>query len=100
MTRLLIALVGILGSSCAWAHGWYDPDCCSQKDCAPYHGEVRETPQGYYLPEFNQTIPYQRVRWTVPADEPEPYHVCVIEGRENGEVFRYIQCFYARMGGV
>lgn len=92
------------------AHDWYDGWCCNDTDCAPYLGEVQETPAGYFLPEFNITIPYSKpkvdpksvhpavnngARYNMPGDDPYPYHLC-----EFPIGSKTVRCFYARQGGT
>jgi len=94
----------------ALAHDWYDGWCCNDSDCAPYAGEVQETPQGYFIPQFNVTVPYSKpqgrvesrhpaeregARYDMPGDDPSPYHLCEFPIGSGT-----VRCFYARQGGV
>ena len=95
---LILILLGLLVAQATRAHEFYDTDCCNEQDCAPYTGEVRETPQGYYLPAYNYTFPYNRVRYKVPSDDGHQYHLCKTDpaGGEGSTLL----CFYAKPGGV
>lgn len=94
----------------ASAHDFYDGWCCNNNDCAPYLGEVRTTRDGYYLPEFDVTIPYTRpkvtpdsihpavkngARYDMPGDDPYEYHLC-----EYPIGSKTVRCFYAKQGGT
>lgn len=96
-----LALLGLVQ-----AHEFYDAWCCDGRDCKAYHGKVEITPQGYYVPEFDQLIPYKDAagareyaeqagtRYNVPETGPE-YSICMMPH----EVPK-IRCFYAKPGGV
>lgn len=104
--RLLSLLLFMLAGSAVAAHEFYDPWCCNGKDCKPYTGKVEVTRQGYYVPEFNQLIPFKNAagiskyaeeagtRYSVPETEAQ-YHICMMP-YDAGK----IRCFYAKPGGV
>jgi hypothetical protein len=98
-TRTLqVATAVLLGvyflTSVAKAHEFYDPWCCNETDCAPYHGEVVTRPDGYWIPEFQTLVPYDKARITPWHDENQ-YHLCEFP-KGSGTV----RCFYAKPGGV
>lgn len=105
--RVLIAATMMLASSVVAAHDFYEPWCCNNKDCKPYSGEVKETPSGYYLPEFNQTIPYKNgagisrpapeagTRYDIPEGVATQYYICVMPWEPT-----VVRCFGAKTGGV
>jgi hypothetical protein len=75
------------------AHEFYDPWCCDGRDCAPYTGVVETTPEGFFIPEFNHLVPYNKARYDMPGDDPNEFHLCEYP---KGTV----RCFYVRPGGV
>lgn len=90
------------------AHDFYDPWCCNGEDCKPYHGVVETRPDGFYLPEFDVTIPYKDARGTmeyaetagtrydVPPDAAgTQYYACIMPWEPTK-----VRCFGARPGGV
>lgn len=106
MRLLLLSLLALL-SQTAIAHEFYDPWCCNGRDCKPYTKEVRETPEGYFLPDYGVTIPYRNAagsrdyapqagtRYDVPNDQGTQYHACILPSDPTR-----IRCFYAKPGGV
>lgn len=105
ITLLLLGLSGV--ASMVLAHDFYEPWCCNGQDCKPYTKEVRETPEGYFLPDYNVTIPYKDAngtrdyahntgtRYSVPNDQGAQYHACILPSNPT-----VIRCFYAKPGGV
>lgn len=109
----MIRLVGFLGALIAFilpleAHDFYDPWCCNGQDCQPYHGEVHPTADGFFLPEYNVTIPYKSAsgvsryaeeagtRYDIPPDADDTqYYICVMPWEPMK-----VRCFGARPGGV
>jgi len=81
----LILCVGL-----AHAHSWYDPACCSERDCEPYKGELKEMADGYHL-EDGTVILYSDKRIRLSADNE--YHICKYP---SGQII----CFYIPAGGV
>jgi hypothetical protein len=78
------------------AHSWYDPECCSDKDCEPIpHETVQVTPAGYLWAGI--LIPFAEARISMDRD----YHVCrgVYTGTLIQPSFKK-PCFYAPMGGT
>lgn len=67
------------------AHEFYDPMCCSDKDCRPLPtGSVKETPTGYQTQW--ETIPYRDARVKVSPDGQ--FHVCY------SEIMHQVRCIY------
>lgn len=60
------------------AHSWYDPECCSTKDCAPIpHGAVQWSPEGWQVtlgPDDHPMLAHREEphTWVVP-DRPNRY---------------------------
>jgi hypothetical protein len=94
---LLFVIVGVLAlffyPLWAKAHEFYDPWCCNETDCAPYAGEVQITPEGFFIPEFNHLVPFNKAKYDMPGDDPNEFHLCEYP---KGVV----RCFYVRPGGV
>ena len=53
------ALLLVLTTRASRAHEFYDPWCCNESDCAPYHGVVEPRAGGFFLPAFDVLIPYR-----------------------------------------
>lgn len=110
MKNLLSATVFIcstLFSQSVNSHSFYNPWCCNGKDCKPYTKEVRVTPQGYFLPDYNVTIPFKNAagstqyapeagtRYDVPEGVEAEYYACIMPWEPTK-----IRCFGTRPGGV
>jgi hypothetical protein len=94
--RLLLALAA-LAVLCAPAlgHEWYDPWCCSDRDCGPLaDGAVRVVRAGYMvrLGEQEIFVPEEKAR----PSQDEQFHICLVP-TEDGLTVR---CFYAPPLGV
>ncbi len=76
------AILFTLISSPAWAHSWYDPWCCNERDCTEYTGTVVEGPDGYKL-ENGLFVKYPDARVSQDSD----FHICIYHGE--------LRCFYA-----
>lgn len=78
------------------AHSWYEPSCCSDRDCEALAPErIQITPQGYVLPN-GQTVPFGQERVSPDKD----YHWCRYPGTQP-LVHPYNErvCFYAPSQG-
>ena len=93
---LLVIGLQFLAMSYAKAHSWYEPECCSDKDCEPIPPEtVQVTPSGYLWAGI--LIPFAEARISMDRD----YHVC--RGQYTGILIQPSMkkpCFYAPMGGA
>lgn len=59
----------------AWGHDWYDPKCCSGKDCRPIDkSKVIEGPSGYKLLITNELFKYGNPQIKQSADDK--FHWC------------------------
>ncbi len=81
MTRIMLCLILALSSfQPAFAHHWYDVDCCDKDDCrAARPGELRWTPEGWLHVPTSSLIPEDRVRSIpehAPAGDKLQMHVC------------------------
>jgi hypothetical protein len=72
----------------ARAHSFYDPECCSDKDCAPIDSKlVRITDSGYVVtvgPGQHPMVKHAPVSFVIPyhtaRESPDGrYHVCITE---------------------
>lgn len=68
--RSIIAIVMVLFSTSAFAHSWYDIECCSDRDCAPA-SKIETLPNGVMRITVILPIPYSNKR------EKAPYTVDV-----------------------
>lgn len=99
MRNLLLTGAFVLAVVALWlslpvaAHEFYDPWCCNEQDCAPYFGVVEERQDGFWVPEFQTLVPYNKARYDVPSHDPYQYHLCEYP---KGT----LRCFYAKPGGV
>jgi hypothetical protein len=76
MTRLALAAALVLaGLSPAGAHGWYDPACCSNRDCAPIpNTEVEWTPKGWHV--IGEDRYFGHGDWGFRRSEDTGWHRC------------------------
>lgn len=106
----LCAALGLSGTI-AYAHSWYDYDCCSDQDCSPIpFGSVEIVEDGYRITlkpgdhplvhaPFTYTIPYDSPNVRVSRDDK--YHACVISIGEIPEATGptlSVRCLY--IGGL
>lgn len=85
--RLALIAALVAATSTASAHDFYSWECCSDIDCAPYDGAIRETPTGYLIVESDETISYATAR--VSPDGRN--HRCVVAGKTK--------CLYVPLKG-
>jgi len=95
MTRYFLAIAGL----CAviwwlvgpvFAHDWYEPACCSNKDCAPISDdEVTEMNGGFFLKTRNEFVAFKDTR----QGKDDQFHLCV--NQYNGTRI----CFYRKYSG-
>jgi hypothetical protein len=89
LLRIMAAsLLAGLTATVALAHSWYEPDCCSDRDCAPVDGKYIElTPLGHVLrlppgshpmlKNATRTIQYIVPNGTSRPSRDQQYHVCL-----------------------
>ena len=80
---------------------WYDPSCCTQRDCRPVpDSDIEFLMQGGS--DFVRHIPtglmFQRSQWKLSQDER--YHVCIHDdgAAEDGDNMKRPLCVYIRAG--
>lgn len=85
-----IALYWVAFASLAWAHSWYDGDCCSEADCTK-SSEVEELKGGYWIKETQEFVSEKdpRVRWSKDQD----FHVC------RPASWDHVRCLYRPQPG-
>jgi hypothetical protein len=102
----LAGLIALLIVNAASAHSWYEPRCCSDKDCSPLpHTNVRINQDGFVIlipgAAKAQMIPFAdpRVRM-IPSDAPPEdahrFHACTVQGKPDGRIL----CLYVPQGGA
>lgn len=63
MIARLLALTLAFTPVVVLAHGWYDPECCHDRDCSPApDGEVVPVPGGWRIVPTGETIPHARAK--------------------------------------
>ena len=81
----------------AWGHSWYEPSCCSARDCVELPPKaVTITRNGYAVVMAVNDTPH---RFTIAQSESRPsldehYHICLVP-TPNGEQPFGMRCFYA-----
>jgi hypothetical protein len=105
MIRALLLSLALAGP--AAAHSWYDPTCCSDKDCAPIPDHtVQATPRGWHVrlepgdhPLVKHTIdvviPYGSE--DVLRSEDEQFHACISPGSPSADPT--VMCLYVTGSG-
>lgn len=99
MTPLAITLA--VFASAAAAHDWYEPVCCSGRDCVPVRASAVVTDGGWLVrlgpadhPMLNvgaeYFVPYDDFR--VRPSQDDRFHVCI------SNVERYLLCLYVPEG--
>lgn len=63
MRTVLFILALLFGVSAAWAHSWYDGDCCHDNDCAPVTAVE-------YLPDGSWKVTTKHGTAVFPANHP------------------------------
>ncbi len=84
--RLVLAVLAALAACApAFAHSWYDPICCSERDCEPLpEGAVTQVSGGYHVKytgkmgfNVDVIVPYEKAK----ASRDEKYHGCATAER-------------------
>ena len=94
---LAVGLLLVFQPWSAWAHSWYDPWCCSGKDCAPIpFSAVREIQGGYQItlkpgdhPLVTRVHVFQIEQVKVKRSKDDQYHACLFPTEDR------LLCFYA-----
>jgi hypothetical protein len=71
--RAILACLFLALSSAAWAHSWYEPSCCSDKDCFQVEGKT--LPDGRYLFIVNG-VEYVKTMAETRQGMDEGFHAC------------------------
>lgn len=80
-----IAVAALLLCGEAYSHSWYDPICCSGRDCEPLpDGAVTMVQGGYHVKytgkmgfNVDVVVPYEKAK----ASKDEKYHGCATAER-------------------
>lgn len=84
---ILLLLGWLLGD--AHGHSWYPPECCSDRDCAPFpRNLVKETPEGYAL-ATGEFVERRKAKFSPDGD----FHLC------RSETTQIILCFFVPNNG-
>lgn len=86
-TILTAILTTVIVSNHVFAHSWYDPACCSDRDCAPvHHSRITLTDAGVrvQLDPGDHPFVYSSLDVVIPYDDPRvrnsqdvDHHACV-----------------------
>ena len=100
-----IIWLGLFRFADAFAHDWYDQDCCNNRDCREAHpDEVVERDGGYWIESSQEHFAYDNPR-VRPMSPDGKYHVCQWkEVRHYGQNFStvgkvYTRCLYTPSPG-
>ena len=96
-TFLTVAII----ATAAWAHEWFDRECCSGLDCRiAKDGEVRTLASGVEVQALGvrERVPYGDPRVRITRDPENRPAVCV-RPQHYGHAAR-LQCVYVPAGGV
>jgi hypothetical protein len=95
-TRALILLASVaIGLAVMWispvnGHNWYDPECCSDRDCFPVPG--KQLADGRYL-FLVLDIEYIKTEAEIRPSRDENFHACQPAHKKEPV------CFYAPRAG-
>lgn len=104
----ILSLVVVLTATAqvAFGHSWYDPTCCSGRDCAPIPDDsVTVTPEGYHvrLEPGDHPLVKSVIDTVIPfgsddvmPSQDEHYHACVSMGSPS--VDPTVLCLYVGGG--
>lgn len=89
----ILAVVMLFLSENTKAHEWYDYECCSETDCHPLPVDaVQATPEGWFIKESGETIPYGDPRERKSKDSG--YHRCTMTGYTGTGRILITRCLY------
>lgn len=95
MKTALLAI--LLTSTSAMAHSFYEPSCCSNRDCAPIPaGDVKATPDGWQIVLTGEVIKYGSYRV---KDSPDgAFHRCAMSANFTAQ--GHTLCLYVPPHGA
>jgi hypothetical protein len=74
MIRILAFLAMIMPAA---AHSWYEPWCCSERDCAPISNtEIEWTPEGWHV--IGENLFFQQGDHSLRQSQDNGWHRCVV----------------------
>lgn len=78
--------VAVVWTTPVFAHEWYPPVCCSERDCFEVAPELMTpTADGYRYEITGEVIPYDRTRVT-PPEGGGAFHICTYGGNPSGQI--------------
>jgi hypothetical protein len=104
----IIILVGtfltvMIIATAAWAHAWFDKECCSEQDCRiarPDEVQTRRDGVMVTIPgKVQEAVPYSDKRVRVTRDPENRPAVCVGPQYHPGHS-AHLLCVYVPAGGV
>lgn len=69
--RTIVFSLTVLTVGAAWPHSWYDPECCSSRDCEPVKG-WKQVGNNYVMAN-GDVIPWSETR----EGKDEDFHLCL-----------------------
>lgn len=93
--RIMLTALLCAAPALALAHSWYDPWCCSDRDCRPVaDGAVKATPSGWWVQETGEVVPYREAR----ESQDGRFHVCILPPGPGKTP--HVRCLYVPPGGA
>lgn len=88
-----LAAMLLLGTAAALAHSWYDPQCCSERDCRPVPcDEISDQADGYHW----DGLVFERSK--AKPSQDKRCHVCILDRTTWGGEGRGTLCIYIQQG--
>lgn len=106
----LLAAIWVVDQK-AYAHEWYDRDCCDDKDCTPVKKmEFRDNGDTILYTDMFAPITIRQTWWAQAAKSTNRrplrpsmdsgWHVCAIQFRDSDEKpIHFVRCLYTPAGG-
>lgn len=103
---LLLYSIAVCSSFRVHAHEWYDPDCCSDRDCAPViksepyqGGTLLFTKHGKVFLPKDWNLPDKKMGFKIRESQDTNMHACIVFDEYNsavkkGEAMGYLLCLY------
>jgi len=95
--RKLLTILVLLTSAPAFSHSFYDPVCCSNKDCKPIPvGDVKATPAGWQIVLTGEVLEYGS--WRVKDSPDGKFHRCAMSADFSAK--GHTLCLYVPPAGA
>lgn len=85
---ILAAMFFMMSATSAFAHSWYDPECCGENDCEPVR--IRTDENGNFAILKNGQKWYVDKPKSIRPSKDDNYHVCIFMNQ--------VWCFYVPSG--